>query len=82
MDKRSMQLLEKAFIAEIEEGAHGVLGLIQTKSKLAQKLEAEGYLVKDQHTYGGRFPVTVHGYRLTHLGRLTYCATSEGEVQS
>lgn len=70
-----MKLLEKAFIAEFEEGAHGMLGVMQTKSKLAEKLTEEGYLYKDKQTIGGRFPVTVHGYRLTHLGRITYCTS-------
>jgi hypothetical protein len=46
---------------------------MQTKSKVALKLVEEGYLIKDSQTIGGRFPVTVHGYRLTHLGRITYC---------
>jgi hypothetical protein len=73
MNQREMKLLEKAFIAEFEEGAHGVIGVMQTKSKVALKLVEEGYLVKDSQTIGGRFPVTVHGYRLTHLGRTTYC---------
>jgi hypothetical protein len=77
MNKREMQLLEKAFIAEIEEGAHGTIGLLQTKSRLAEVLAEDGYLVKDKQTIGGRFPVVVQGYRLTHLGRLTYCIGSE-----
>jgi hypothetical protein len=73
MNKRELQLLERAFIAEIEEGAHGTIGLMQSRSKAAEKLAEDGYLVKDMQTVGGRFPVTVSGYRLTHLGRLTYC---------
>lgn len=75
MDKRSLNLLEKAFSAEIAEGADGGVGLMQTKSKLAEKLVEEGYLVKGEETLGGRFPVKIKGYRLTHLGRITYCST-------
>lgn len=73
MDKRSLDMLEKAFEAEISGAIDGHPGLLQTRSKLAQKLEADGYLVKDAHTFGGRFPVTVEGYRLTILGNATYC---------
>ena len=36
--------------------------------KLAEKLEAEGYLVKDQLVFGGRFPMTIEDYRLTPMG--------------
>jgi hypothetical protein len=73
MNQREMKLLEKAFIAEFEEGAHGAIGIMQTKSKVAAKLVEDGYLVKDKMVIAGRFPVTIEGYRLTHLGRLTYC---------
>lgn len=73
MDKRSLDLLEKAFEAEINGALEGHPGLLQTRSKLAQKLEADGYLVKDAVRIGGRFPVTIEGYRLTILGNATYC---------
>lgn len=79
MDKRSLNLLEKAFVAEIDEGVNKGIGLMQTKSKLAEKLVDEGYLVKDVQTLGGRLPVSVEGYRLTHLGRITYCLSCEDE---
>ena len=75
MAKRLLELLEKAFVAEIDEGANGGIGLMQSKSKLTEKLVEDGYLVKDKRTLGGRMPVTVEGYRLTHLGRITYCST-------
>lgn len=69
LNKRSMALLEKAFAAEIAGG----LGLMQTKSKLAAQLVEEGYLMQVTERINCRLPVTVEGYRLTHLGRLTYC---------
>jgi hypothetical protein len=75
VNQREMKLLEKAFIAELEEAAGISVGLMQSKSKLVEQLVQNGYLVKDRKTIGGRFPVTVHGYRLTHLGRITYCTS-------
>lgn len=73
LSKLAFALLERAFIAEIDEGINGTIGLLQSKSKLAEELAEGGYLVKDKITLGGRFAVTISGYRLTHLGRLTYC---------
>jgi hypothetical protein len=32
---------------------------------------------RDEITLGGRFPVVVKGYALTHAGRLAYCLTCE-----
>lgn len=77
MDSRSLAILEKAFCAEIEEGVSGGIGVMQTKSKLAEKLVESGHLDRARKRIGGRFPLTVEGYRLTHLGRLTYCLTCE-----
>ena len=73
MDKKSLLLLERVFAAEIDGALSHGLGLYQTKSKLAQQLEAEGYLVKETLELAGRFPVIVKGYRLTLLGNFTYC---------
>lgn len=75
MKKTELQILEKAFEAEV----HGALSahkihLLQTKSKLAKKLVAEGYLREAQTKYLG---LTFSGYELTHLGRITYCTTCE-----
>lgn len=68
MNKRCIDLLERALVAEIV----GYPGLLQTRSKLAQKLESEGYLVKETIRLGGRFPEIIEGYRLTLLGQMTY----------
>ena len=75
MDKRSLELLEKAFAAEIEAATNNGIGLMQTKSKIAEKLVETGYLEKASRALGGRLPVTVEGYQLTHLGRITYCSS-------
>lgn len=77
MDKRSLAILEKAFCAEIDEAVSGGIGLMQTKSKIAEKLVESGHIEKSSTLIGERFPVTVEGYRLTHLGRLTYCLTCD-----
>lgn len=76
MNKREAALLEKAFIAEVD-AALGKLPIwfLQTKSKLAEKLVDEGYLQRVETKVGGRFPVVVKGFELTHLGRLEYCST-------
>jgi hypothetical protein len=40
---------------------------------LARKLVDEGYLEEGEMTLSGRFPMTIRGYRLTELGRMTVC---------
>lgn len=75
MKKQAMLLLEKAFSAEIDASINGGFNLLQTKSKIADQLVESGHLMEAQQTIKGAFPVTVKGYRLTHLGRMTYCAT-------
>lgn len=78
MNKRELALLEKAFEAEV---AHGVgecfTHIMQTKSKLAEKLCEEGLLAKSSVKLDGWPPVTISGYELTHLGRMSYCMTCE-----
>ncbi len=74
MNKRELDLLEMAFAAEID---HAVskrgLGMLITKSKLAESLADRGYLKREEITIGGRFPAVVKGYGQTILGNLTYC---------
>lgn len=65
MNKKSLELLEKVFSAEIE----GRLPF-QTNAKLAQDLCREGMLEQDEVLING---VNVSGYWLTELGRMTYC---------
>lgn len=73
INKRTLDLLEKVFAAEINAAAGSGIGLYQTKIKLAQELESAGYLIKDTIKLGGRFPVIVEGYRLTTRGNAAYC---------
>ncbi|OYW62737.1 MAG: hypothetical protein B7Z31_00255 [Rhodobacterales bacterium 12-65-15] len=73
MDKKRLQLLERAYAAEIE--SHMWTGhkrsLLQTKAALAQKMVSEGLLVvikattHDGHDFSG--------YALSHAGRIAYC---------
>lgn len=71
MEKRKLAILEKAFEAEIN--IDSPIRIITTKSKLAQNLCADGYLQKETARIGGRVPVIISGYSLTHLGRITFC---------
>lgn len=73
MKKTELAILEKAFNAEINAAlcAHGI-HLFQTKSKVAKKLMEEGYLRFAHTEFQG---MTISGYELTHLGRLTYCSS-------
>lgn len=75
MTKPEIQLLEKAFDAEIQAAftTHGI-HLLQTKAKLAAKLAEEGYLRAATIVWRG---VTIKGYELTHAGRAIYCAFAE-----
>jgi hypothetical protein len=73
MDTKDLDLLEKAFAAEIDAAVNkSPLYMMQTKAtKRADALVADGLLRKLSGTLGGRY--TVEGYALTELGRLTYC---------
>lgn len=73
MTKREIEILERVFSAEVESAFNGQPHIVQTRSKLAAKLADEGYLHWREIRLGGRFPITIAGYELTELGRLTYC---------
>lgn len=76
MTKAEMNALEKVFAAEID----GRLPF-QSKAKIYQYLCKDGYLEPMDRKFGhDRFSVTVSGYQLTHLGRLTYCASCADHV--
>lgn len=75
MNKRSMAMLEKAYAVEVAAAVSGGTDILQTKSRVAEILAEDGYLIKAEATIPGRFPVKIEGYRLTHAGRLTYCAS-------
>jgi hypothetical protein len=67
--KKILNALGKVFSAEV----FGRLPF-QSKAKIYATLEDEGYVEKMERTFGAgqRFPITVSGYVLTHLGRMTY----------
>lgn len=76
MNKKELALLENAFFAEIDAAFNKGIHLLQTKAKLAEKLVNEGYLEKRVIQIPvGMMTMTVTGYELTHLGRLTYCVS-------
>lgn len=77
MTKPELALLEKVWAAEVASAFNNAPHVYQTKSKLAQKLEADGLIRMATVTLGGRFAVTVKGYELTDAGRLIYCASCD-----
>ena len=62
--------LEKVFAAEIE----GRLPF-QSKAKIFRDLENDGLVAPMERRFGGRFPVVVTGWQLTHAGRFMYCSS-------
>lgn len=77
MNKKEMQLLEKAFDAEVHAALSGGVHLIQSRTKLAAKMVDDGMLAETSISLGGRFPVEVKGLELTELGRMTYCMSCD-----
>lgn len=76
MNKQQLTILERAFCAEIDAALMGGPGVIQTRSKVAKELEDDGYLSTATVSLGGRIPMTITGYVLTHAGRLAYCSST------
>lgn len=69
MTKSEIIALEKVFAAEI----NGRLPF-QSKAKIFGRLCDDGYIEPVSRNFGSdRFAVSVAGYQLTHLGRMTYC---------
>lgn len=71
MTKKDILCLEKIFSAEI----YGHLPF-QSKSKQYEILEQEGFVehVEEiRHFRDGLPPMTIEGWVLTELGRMTYC---------
>jgi hypothetical protein len=77
--RKHMKLLEDMFGEELHQAMSGNGMPFQTRAKAIQALADHGYVAPHVVKLGGRFPVTVTGWQLTHLGRMTYCATCEGE---
>ena len=68
--KETLTALARVFLAEIE----GRLPF-QSKAKIYQRLADDGLVQPMERVFGRRerFPVTCHGWQLTHAGRLLYC---------
>jgi len=74
MNKRKLALLERAFDAEVTSALEKTgMYVMQTKSRLALELVAEGLLQEVTISAGGLPPISVTGYALTELGRMSYC---------
>lgn len=72
MKKRYLDMLERVFVAEINDRLP-----FQSKRKIMLELAAEGYIQPMTTILPGRFPVRIEGWELTHLGRLSYCTTCD-----
>ncbi len=72
MNKQSLDILEKVFDAEINGG------LLVSSSKIAKKLEADGFIVMDEKFIGqDRFgKMILRGYRTTLKGNAEYCMSA------
>lgn len=75
MNKAELKMLEKLFAAEVDAALSGneLLSIVQSKSQLLPKLEAEGYVRRVRRELKGRFPVVVEGWELTLAGNAAYC---------
>lgn len=80
MTTRELAFLARVFAAEVEAAVteRPLVRLVQSRSALAKRLADAGYVIEDEIRLGGRFPMTVRGYVLTHLGRMAYCLSCEG----
>lgn len=84
MNKKQLDILEKAFSAQVDSAMkqdiasaqNNPFGIIQTKSKVAKQLCDDGYLEYTQVNFGRHgLPVTIKGYILTIKGNLAYCTS-------
>lgn len=72
MNKKDLDLLERAFDCEVKAALHGTPTPMQTRAiKRADALVEAGHLERATEMWRG---VQIEGYELTHLGRMTYCA--------
>lgn len=79
MTKPELAALEALFAAEIEQGLGESAGLARIPKRIADRLIAQGMIEPETRTLGRDAfgAIKVPGYVLTHLGRMTYCATCE-----
>ena len=75
MTRAELKMLERLYAAEIEGALGHSFGIVQSKSMVLPKLEAEGLARRVERTVSvDRFgPVTVKGWELTLSGNLAYC---------
>ena len=75
MTKAELNMLEKLFSAEIEHamGKSTLPFCFQSKAKILEKLADENMVEKIEIELGGRCPMIIRGWVLTHYGRMTYC---------
>ncbi|EMC7876530.1 hypothetical protein VLI38_002165 [Enterobacter roggenkampii] len=76
MNKKQISILEKAWMAEIDND----IPIIQSKSKIAAQLADEGYLEWKEATLGGAIPIVIRGYQITHAGILAYCLSLPDDI--
>jgi hypothetical protein len=76
MNKKQLDILEKAFDAEIGAALSGGFPIIQNRCKTTMQLLADGYLEKKTIIHGGGpFACEIKGYQISDLGRMAYCTS-------
>ncbi len=79
MTKAELKILERLYGAEIEAALWGGSGIVQIKSKLMAKLEADGFVKHVMKVIPADrqcpFPIKISGWELTLLGNAAYCLT-------
>jgi len=76
MTKVELMMLEKLYAAEIDAALSGepLRGIVQSKSKIMQQLEADGLIRKEVlKIQSWPTPATVSGWVLTLAGNAAYC---------
>lgn len=68
-------IIETLFGAEVGHSlGQSVSPIVQLReTKLVSAMLADGLIEKASELLGGRFPVRIDGYILTHKGRALYC---------
>ena len=83
MRKAERELLAKLFAAEVDAAmSQRPSPVVQCDNATIRWLDEHGYAQRITDRLPGRPVVTITGYVLTHLGRMTYgemCKDAEGE---
>ena len=78
MSRAEFKMLERIFTAEVDHAFRKarVPYCFQSKAKIMQTLEEKGLVESVSFRVGNdALACTVEGWQLSHLGRLTYCAS-------